>query len=157
MRRVLYAHLTALACALAAGPAVAAAEQSSGTTTPPRAGLDGFVCKRASDALDRVIAVVGVMRPVTGTQRMEMRFVLQRRAPGAALFTPVRGGDLGHWRQPDPTTLGQRPNDVWRLRKLVANLPGPATYRFRVSFRWLGASGVLSNSALTSSTCTEPQ
>ena len=156
MRRALYAQLTALTCALAAAPALAAADQSSGPTTPPRASLDGFICKRASDALDRVIAVVGVMRPVTGTQRMEMRFVLQRRAAGGTSFRPVHGGDLGRWREPNPATLGQNSNDMWRLRKLVANLPGPATYRFRVSFRWLGASSVLSGSTLISNTCTEP-
>jgi hypothetical protein len=157
MRRALYAQLTALACALAAGPVAAAATQSSSSSTPPRASLDGFVCKRASDALDRVIAVVGVMRPVTGTQRLEMRFVLQQRTNGATSFTAVHGGDLGRWREPSPVTLGQNANDVWRLRKLVANLPGPATYRFRVSFRWLGASSVLSYTTLVSNTCTEPQ
>ncbi len=86
-----------------------------------------------------MIAVVAVMRPVTGTQRMEMKFVLQRRDAGAGSFATVQGGDLGRWLEPNSPTLGQHANDVWRLRKLVANLPGPATYRFRVSFRWLGA------------------
>jgi hypothetical protein len=151
MRRALSACLIAAVCGLTAAPAL-------GTTTPaPRTALEGFVCERASNALDRVIAVVAVMRPVTGTQRMQMRFVLQRRPAGASSFTSVQGGDLGQWREPNPVTLGQHSNDVWRLRKLVANLPGPATYRFRVTFRWMGASSVLGRSTLTSTTCSEPQ
>ena len=151
MRRGLCVCLLAAACGLAAGPALAATEPA------PRSELTGFVCERASNALDRVIAVVGVMRPMSGTQRMEMRFVLQRRPPGTSSFTAVQGGDLGHWLSPSPATLGQHQNDVWRLRKLVANLPGPATYRFRVSFRWLSGGAPLGHSTLTSTTCSEPQ
>ncbi len=141
-----------IAFALAAGPAVADASQ------PARATLDGFVCERAGNALDRVIAVVGVMRPMSGTQRMQMKFVLERKTSGSYAFTPVQGGDLGRWREPNPVTLGQQPSDVWRLRKLVANLPGPATYRLRVIFRWLGSgTAVLGRSMLSSETCSEPQ
>ncbi|HTX30523.1 MAG TPA: hypothetical protein VMD09_04015 [Solirubrobacteraceae bacterium] len=152
MRRAVCVCLIAFVFASTAGPALAV------TSPPPRAALDGFVCERASNALDRVIAVVGVMRPVTGTQRMQMRFVLQRRDAVTNSFTVVQGGDLGRWRSPTPATLGQQPNDVWRLRKLVANLPGPATYRFRVTFRWLGTSNtVLGRSTLTSGTCSQPQ
>jgi hypothetical protein len=150
MRRVLSAGL--IVFSLAAGPA--AAEIS----TPPRATLDGFVCERAANALDRVIAVAAVMRPLAGTQRMQMRFVLERRAAGSYGFAPVQGGDLGRWLEPTPATLGQQSTDVWRLRKLVANLPGPAAYRFRVSFHWLGAgSTLLGHSLMTSETCSEPQ
>jgi hypothetical protein len=152
MRRAVSVCLIGFVFASVAGPALAA------TSPPPRAALEGFVCERASNALDRVIAVVAVMRPMTGTQRMQLRFVLQRRDAGTNSFTTVQGGDLGHWRAPTPVTLGQHPNDVWRLRKLVANLPGPAAYRFRVTFRWLGSSStVLGHSSLTSETCSEPQ
>ncbi len=152
MRRALSACLISLACALAASPALAAG------SAPPRTSLEGFVCQRSSDPLDRVIALVAVMRPVTGTQRMEMKFALQRRDAGTGSFTNVRGGDLGRWLAPNSPTLGQHPDDVWRLHKLVANLPGPATYRFRVRFRWLGtSSAVIDHSMLTSSTCSEPK
>jgi hypothetical protein len=150
MRRAVSVCLITCVCAFAAAPALA------GTAPAPRAALDGFVCERAGNALDRVIAVVGVMRPMSGTQRMQMRFVLQRRSARSRSFTAVQGGDLGRWLSPNPATLGQHPNDVWRLRKLVANLPGPATYRFRVSFRWLGSSSALGHSTLTSATCSQP-
>jgi hypothetical protein len=144
-----------LACAISLAAAAPAA--AVGPATPPRASLDGFVCQRASSSLDRVIAVTGVMRPVSGTQQMEMRFVLQRRPAGTSVFTPVRGGDLGRWLQPKPPSLGQNPSDVWRLRKLVANLVGPATYRFRVSFRWTGSTGlILNRTTLMSDACAEP-
>jgi hypothetical protein len=153
VRRVLAVCLIAFTCAI---PALAAPAALAVSGPPARTSLDGFVCERSSNALDRVIAVVAVMRPVTGTQRMELKFVLQRRTTGS--FATVQGGDLGHWLEPNSPTLGQHANDVWRLRKLVANLPGPASYRFRVSFRWVGAGGaVLDRSTLTSATCSEPQ
>ena len=141
-----------IAFALGAGPAIA------DTSQPARATLDGFVCERAGNALDRVIAVDAVMRPMSGTQRMQMKFVLERKTSGSYAFAPVQGGDLGRWLEPNPVTLGQQPSDVWRLRKLVANLPAPASYRFRVSFRWIGAAAaVLGRSMLTSETCSEPR
>jgi hypothetical protein len=111
---------------------------------------------RAPDALDRVITVTGVMRSITGTQRLEMKFVLLRRAAGASAFSAVPGGDLGHWLTPKPATLGQRPSDVWRLKKFVANLPGPAIYRFRVSFHWLGSgTTLLDHQTLVSPQCAQ--
>ena len=87
MRRALLACAVVLA---AATPAAALAP-----TPAPRASLQGFVCQRAANSLDRVIAVTAVMRPVSGTQRMQMRFVLQRRGAGTGSFTTVQGGDLG--------------------------------------------------------------
>ena len=149
MRRAL------LACVILLAPATSAA--ASPATPSPRTALDGFICERAPDALNRVIAVVGVIRPISGTQEMQMRFVLERRMTGSQSFTTVQGGDLGHWISPKPATLGQQPSDVWRLRKLVANLAGPATYWFRVSFRWLGAEDVvLDRVTMASSACAEP-
>lgn len=136
----------------------ALAPAAAANTAAPRASLENFACQRASTALDRSIEVTGVMRPMTGTQRMEMKFVLLRRPASGEQFQPVSGGDLGHWRQPTPATLGQRPSDVWRLRKVVANLSGPAVYRFRVTFRWEGASGTsLGHTTLFSGLCSQPQ
>jgi hypothetical protein len=145
--------LACLTGLFAAAPATALAPMPL-----PRASLQGFVCQRAANSLDRVIAATAVMRPVSGTQRMEMRFVLQRRGAGMGSFTTVQGGDLGRWLQPKSPTLGQRQSDVWRLRKLVANLVGPATYRFRVTFRWSAGLGVvLERTTLTSEACAEPR
>ncbi len=105
---------------------------------------------------DRTIEVVGVMRPVTGTRGMAMNFVLLRRQSGAAAYAPVVGTNLGRWLTPTPATLGQRPTDVWRLKKLVVNLPAHSVYRFRVSFRWTGSAGVfLRRTVRFSPTCAQ--
>jgi hypothetical protein len=98
------------------------------------------------------------MRPVTGTAKMQMRFELMRQTKSGAPFKVVRGHFLGSWLTPDNPTLGQRPGDVWIVNHPVVGLPAPATYRFRVSFRWLGASGQqLSSAVQTSPTCWQPE
>jgi len=127
-------------------------------TEPPRAQLDRFACHRASDALDRWITVTAVMRPVSRTERMALKFDLQRMTPHSASFVNVRGGDLGQWRYPtNPPTLGQSPDDVWKLTKEVVNLQAPAVYRFHVAFRWTGGSGrVLGTAVRLSARCSEP-
>ena len=147
MRRALAGCL--IACGIAAAPAAGA------ISTPSRATLTGFVCERAPDPLDRALAVTAVMRPAPGTQRMAMRFVLLRRPSGGS-FSPLPGRDLGRWLTPNPATLGQRPTDTWKLDKLVVNLTAPAAYRFRVTFRWTGASGaVLGRTTLQSPICVQ--
>jgi hypothetical protein len=124
------------------GAASAAPTVTASAAVPPRAVLGGMVCERGANPLDRAVAIVAVMRPLPGTERMELRFQLERRAVGTQGFTEIHGGDLGQWRHPtDPSTLGQRADDVWRLDKQVANLTGPAAYRFRVTFRWTGNAG----------------
>jgi hypothetical protein len=150
--------LVACALSLAAAGTGGASASSAATSSPPRAALQGFVCQRAANALDRGIEDIAVMRPMAGTQRMEMKFVLLRRTGFGAPFYPVQGGDLGRWRQPKPPSLGQRPSDVWRVKKLVVNLTAPAAYRFRVTFRWIGASGLpLGHAVLFSPLCYEPK
>jgi hypothetical protein len=136
VRRFLIISAVALAGALVA-PIGAASE-------PPRATLSGFQCHQASNALDRWIAVTAVMRPVTGTEHMALKFQLLRKTAGSSGFVNVPGppeSDLGKWRYPPDPTLGQHPNDVWQKNKPVINLPAPAVYRFRVSFRWIGTAG----------------
>jgi hypothetical protein len=150
MRRAFLACLTSL---LAAAPLAVAATP----TQPARASLEGFACQRAANSLDRAIQVTAVMRPMTGTQRMQMKFVLLRRRSGAQRFAPVQGRDLGVWLDPNPVTLGQRPNDVWRLKKVVANLGGASAYRLRVALHWIGSPGtVLGHTVLFTPLCTQP-
>jgi len=89
---------------------------------------------------------------------MQLRFQLQRKAKHAASFAPVNGGDLGKWVSPPIPTLGQRPADVWRFTKPIVGLAAPAEYRFRVSFRWLGAHGrVLGTAVRLSGVCSQPE
>jgi hypothetical protein len=88
---------------------------------------------------------------------MQLMFVLQRRLAGRSGFSSVRGSELGNWLSPVNPTLGQLPSDVWNVKKPVVNLPGPATYRFRVTFRWVGSSGVIGNQTRLSPLCTQPR
>jgi hypothetical protein len=152
MRRLLI--LSVLASA--AGPAALGASVAAGAD-PPRAILNGFVCRTSATALNRAISITAVMRPVSGTERMALKFELQRRAAGTASFADVSGGDLGKWIYPaDPPTLGTRPDDVWKLDKQVVNLAS-AVYRFRVTFRWIGAGGsVLGTAVRRSPRCDQP-
>jgi hypothetical protein len=71
---------------------------------------------------------------------MAMRFDLLM---SGGMMSPrvVSAGDLGVWITPNNPTLGQRPGDVWKLQKSVVNLAAPATYRFKVTFRWTGPGG----------------
>ncbi|MGZ4194670.1 MAG: CARDB domain-containing protein [Solirubrobacteraceae bacterium] len=120
---------------------------------PPRSQLTGFACSPALDPGARAVAVDAVMRPLTGTRKLAIRFELLQRATGMPVQT-VQGGDLGVWRTPANPTLGRLPGDVWRLQKSVYNLDVPFTYQFRVSFRWTGAHGkVLGTATRYSRTC----
>jgi hypothetical protein len=125
---------------------------------PPRARLTGFACHHALQPRDRMVAITAVMRPVPHTHRMHLRFVLLRQWRRGGGFSEVSGGDLGRWKSPPDKTLGEHPGDVWRLRKLVLNLAAPATYRFRVTFRWSGSHGrTLSQATRFSRTCYQPE
>jgi hypothetical protein len=131
-----------------AGPAAAA---------PPRDQLRDFQCQRAVEPAARAVSVTSVMRPVSRTQAMAVRFELLSRANGASAYTPVTGSDLGRWISPADHTLGRRPGDVWILQKPVDDLPA-ATYRFRVSFRWIGAHRrVLATAQKSTGVCRQPE
>jgi hypothetical protein len=124
---------------------------------PPRALLSHAACVTALDPSARSVDVTAVMRPVPGTEAMAVRFVLLQRPPGGT-FTAVLAPGLGSWISPRPATLGQRPGDVWRVQHPVSNLPAPARYRFRVTFRWTGRHGrVLRSSTLLGPDCAQPE
>ena len=117
-----------------------------------RAALTQFICQKALDPSNRSVSVISVMRPLPGTRRLEVRFDLLEATPGEATPTAVVGaGDLGVWLTPKNPTLGQLPGDVWQLTKPVYDLDAPATYHFRVTFRWLGDHGKVIGSAVRSS------
>ena len=147
--------LLAATLALVLGLCGSAAEADQ-SPEQPRAALERFACQHSANALDRAVAVTALMRPVTGTAHLELRFNLQRKSTAHGSFTNVSGGDLGKWRSPSDPTLGQRADDVWIVDKQVANLAAPAVYRFRVAFRWLGADGrPLSRELLASPRCVQ--
>ncbi|MGH2882211.1 MAG: hypothetical protein ACRDPA_05835, partial [Solirubrobacteraceae bacterium] len=140
---------------MVAGSATAAASSSP---TPPRDSLGSFVCQKALDPPSRAVSVQSVMRPVAGTSKMQMRFQLMRQSKPGGKYRFVHGRGLGSWISAQDPTLGQRPGDVWIVNHPVVDLPAPATYRFRVSFRWLGSSGQqLSTAVQSSPRCYQPE
>lgn len=108
---------------------------------PPPAQLQDFSCQTSLDPLLRGMSVTAVMRPLTGTQAMRMRFDLFRAAHRVGPYHPVHGRNLGDWLSPSDPTLGRQPADVWNVPHPIVGLPAPAFYRLRVTFRWLGAHG----------------
>jgi hypothetical protein len=148
-----FAAASAVVCALGG-----VAASSVGASAPPRARVTGLVCQHGLDPPARAVSITAVMRPLRGTQRMQMRFQLLSRAKGAASFAVVTGGDLGTWVSPATPTLGQRPGDVWKLQKPIVGVAAPASYFFRVWFRWLGAHGrVLRTVVHKSGVCFQPE
>ena len=150
MKRITALGFCLLAIGLIAASGVGAAA--------PRTRLRSPTCVTALDPPARAISITATMRPMPGTTKMQLKFDLTSRANGTRPFTRVRGGDLNSWVTPKDTTLGQHPNDVWNVIKQVVDLKAPATYRFKVSFRWTGAHGkVLGTTVKTSPTCFEPE
>lgn len=138
--------------ALSSGTAAAAA------TTPPRDQLLSFVCQKALDPPARAVSVQSVMRPLSGTSKMQMKFSLLRETKTHPRFITVHGRGLGSWISPTNPTLGQQAGDVWIVKHPVVDLLAPATYKFRVMFRWTGAQGqTLGTATQTSPTCLEPE
>jgi hypothetical protein len=124
----------------------------------PRSELRDFSCQRALDPINRSVGLTAVMRPLTGTKHMAVKFdLLVSRGPGTP-FKPLHAGDLGLWISPDNPTLGQLPGDVWNLEKSVVALHAPNVYRFRVRFRWEGAHKVvLGTDTRYGPRCDEPE
>lgn len=147
--------------ALVAAPTTAAlAAPTAGVAASalPYSHLAGFRCHTALLPVDRAVSIRAVMRPVAGTVKMEMRFELLTRSTPTAVFTGLQGGGLDSWISPADPTLGQRPGDVWIVSHPVADLPAPAFYRYRVSFRWMGAGGVvLATRTRRSVDCYQPE
>jgi hypothetical protein len=145
----------AAVCALALGTGTAGAAQSP---TPSNDQLRAFVCQTALDPPARAVSVQAVMRPLAGTAKMQMKFELMRQTKAEPRFVSVHGRGLDTWISPADPTLGQRPGDVWILNHPVVNLAAPATYKFRVTFKWTGAQGqTLGTATQSSPTCYQPE
>jgi CARDB len=144
----------AAVCALALGSGTAAAV----TTTPANDELRSFVCQTALDPPARAVSVQAVMRPLAGTSKLQMKFELLRQLKPHARFLSVHGRGLGSWISPTDPTLGQRAGDVWIVNHPVVDLAGPATYKYRVTFKWIGARGqTLGTAVQPSPTCYQPE
>lgn len=152
---------TAAALAVAAASGAAALGRSRGgpvavraASIPPRAALGGLVCHHALDPRNRSLASTALIRPVPGTTKEAVNFRLMRRTRGG---TPesVPGAGLGTWLT---KSFGQQPIGLWRVIHTVADLSAPASYRFAVSFRWIGSSGqILAHATRDSRSCHQPE
>jgi hypothetical protein len=147
-----------IVCGAVALACVGSASALGATAPPPQDQLRSFVCQKALDPPSRALSIQAVMRPLTGTASMQMRFDLMRQTTVGGPFKLVRGKLLGSWISPEEPTLGQRPGDVWIVNHPVVDLGAPATYRFRVSFRWSDSHGQqLGSAAQTSPNCWQPE
>jgi hypothetical protein len=141
-------------CTLAVGVIAAAAVSAD----PPRSQLNKFMCVTALDPPSRAMSVTAVMRPLSGTSKLQIKFQLYSRSSSTRPFTRVRGGDLNRWVSPSDPTLGRRSADVWTVIKQVVDLKAPATYRLRAIFRWIGAHNkTLGTMVRTSPSCYQPE
>jgi hypothetical protein len=143
--------------ALTVGSSVITAAGAAGDAQP-RARLRGFVCQPAVEPSQREMSIDAVMRPLTATKKMAMRFELLSKTKPSSPLTLVAGGGLGNWVSPASPTLGQSIRDVWIVNHPVVGLRAPATYRLRVTFRWTGAQGRLLGTAVRqTSKCFQPE
>ena len=53
--------------------------RGGGAADAPHAQLTSYVCQKALDPASRAISITAVMRPITGTEKMPMRFQLLKR------------------------------------------------------------------------------
>lgn len=155
MRRLL-AIAVGLLVALGAGGLARAASTGAPVSQSgaPAAQLVDFSCLRNVQPLLRALSVTGVMRPVQGTARLQMRFELLTAQRRWARYHPMHAPNLGVWLSPRDSTLGTHPDDRWQVPHPVVGPPAPAYYKFRVSFRWLDKNGGrLAQSTLVSGVC----
>ncbi len=140
-------------------PAATTPAVTAATAAAPRAELTGFSCTQALNPDNRVVSVASVMRPVSGTRDLAVKFDLLERIPGATgPATVVQGSGLGVWVTPAKPALVDLPGDSWQITKPVYDLPAPAAYIFRVLFRWTGATGqVIRTATKESPVCKQPE
>ena len=127
-----------IACVLAglAGTSTLSAQASSAPVA-----LRAYGCSPNLQPLLRGLNVTAVMRPVTGTQTLRMRFDLLRASHRTARYRVVHGANLGRWITPPKPTLGRQPGDVWNVSHPVVGVSRAGYYRLQVTFEWLGANG----------------
>src|SRR5205085_7909738 len=100
-------------------------------------------------------AVTAVKATAAGTQQLQMLFEQQERTGRGVLF--IHGGGLGQWISPKAPALGRHPSDRWVVNHPVTGVPVPGSYRFKVSFRWIGSSGrVIGQAQRTTLSCRQP-
>lgn len=98
-------------------------------------------CSVGAEPSERFAVFTGSMPAQRGTDRMAMRFDVQRRADGMRRFVRVRAPRLGRWERSEPGRAGF----IWSKR--VERLDSRASYRAIVRFRWYDVDGELQRAA----------
>jgi CARDB protein len=100
---------------------------------------------------DRSATFVADMHAVAGTRTMAIRFDLQRQRARGQSWSTVHASGLGEWHRSEANV------DIFRYRKMVTNLAGPANYRAVARYRWYGAGGAaITRARRTTGTCRQP-
>jgi len=141
MRRTASIIVVSAVAALAAtsAPALAAVPGKTRVTVP--------VCHSDIAPLDRRITWVGEMSSRKPGDRMEMRFDVYMRTPTDPTWRLVSAPDLGIWNRAKAGTT------AYKFRQKAVNLAAPASYKARVTFRWLGPKGDKVVKSRTSKVC----
>jgi hypothetical protein len=135
------------------GSGGAAASQAGAAAASLPASLGELVCHHALAPARRSVAATAVVHPITGSDKVAVRFRLLRRIAGQT-FTPVRGAGLNTWLT---RSLAGTANS-WRLIHTVSDLYAPAAYRFAVGFRWIGSGGrILASTVRSGRICHQPE
>jgi hypothetical protein len=118
---------------------------------PAQAAQNASVALTACAPHERAAEFEARMASVEGAARMRMRFTLQVRKPGKAVFRRVAAPGFDVW-----TTAGAGKRRYVFTRRVEA-LIGPASYRAAVRFRWVDARGATVASARAHSrACRQP-
>ena len=117
-----------------AAPAAVAQAPPSLDRPPLSAALDS--CTPSVLPAERVAVFSGSMPALDSSDRMSMRFDLERLRPGERRWRRVPGAPaFGLWERSLPNRAG------FVFRKRVDGLQVPASYRVVVRFRWESANG----------------
>jgi hypothetical protein len=126
-----------LLAALLAAPGPAAGETPAPTEPPPLAAAVEM-CSTSALPSGRVVSFTGSMPTLTGTERMQMRFDLERLRPRDGQWRRLDGvTGFGGWESADPGRAG------FVFHKRVDGLQIAASYRAVVRFRWQSAGGTI--------------
>jgi hypothetical protein len=136
--------LALLALGVAVGPAHA-------STTTVALSAKTTTCTTGADDSERAATFTGSMPAASGTQRMQMRFVLVQRLGEKGAYKRVEVPGWGGWQKSDPG----RPGFVFTKR--VQALVAPASYRAQITFKWLDKKGHTQRTVTRTSTpCAQP-
>ena len=126
---------------------------------PPAAGADVGAtakarvteCRQSLDRLERSAAFTADMRAIPGAAKLQVKFVLQARTEEEPEWAAVAAPGFGTWNS-SALGIGR-----YVYAKRVENLLAPATYRAKVHFRWLSATGSrLLRTRRTTRVCRQP-